>query len=44
MKKNDKDKRYIVKVRINKANNQRVVTIPKEAEEIGEYAEVSKHE
>lgn len=44
MVKEDKKKIHIVKVRTNKANDQRVVTIPKDADEIGEYAEVSKHE
>lgn len=41
-----KIKKHIIKVRENKANKQKVVTIPKEAEEIqaGDYVEVKKHE
>jgi len=40
----NKNKIYIVKVRTNKSNNQRIITIPKEAEDVGEYAEISNHE
>lgn len=42
----EKGKKYIVKVRQNKANKQKVVTIPKEAEEIqeGDYVEIKKYE
>lgn len=39
-----KTKIYVVKVRINKANGQRVVTIPKEATDIGEYVELKNHD
>jgi hypothetical protein len=39
-------KTHILKVRENKANKQKTVTIPKDAEEIeaGDYVEVKKHE
>lgn len=42
----NKNKKHIIKVRENKTNKQKVVTIPKEAEEIqsGDYVEVKKHE
>jgi len=40
----EKTKTYIAKVRINKANGQRTVTIPKEAVDIREYVEVKNHE
>jgi hypothetical protein len=39
----EKTKIYVVKVRVNKANGQRVVTIPKEATDIGEYVELKNH-
>lgn len=41
-----KAKTHILKVRENKSNKQKTVTIPKEAEEIesGDYVEVKKHE
>ena len=39
-----KTKTYIAKVRINKANGQRTVTIPKEAVDIREYVELKNHE
>lgn len=40
------NKEYILKVRKSKANNQKTVTIPKEAEEMqeGDYVRVKKHE
>ena len=40
----EKTKIYVVKVRINKANGQRVVTIPKEATDICEYVELKNHD
>ena len=39
-------KTHLLKVRENKTNKQKTVTIPKDAEEIeaGDYVEVRKHE
>lgn len=40
----EKIKTYIAKVRVNKTNGQRTITIPKAAIDIKDYVEIKNHE